>query len=112
MSLMLLPDGSRKPVSMPYGCVVGGSLNFHPARGQVVVGGLAVVSLQEQGAAGAPGDQVAERGAVGRVQHRRARHGHEHQARGHLALGPTHSQRKFQASIVTSVSTSQPSVLV
>lgn len=30
VSRMLLPDGSRKDVSIPYGCAVGGSLNSTP----------------------------------------------------------------------------------
>lgn len=30
VSRMLLPDGSRNEVSMPYGCTVGGSLNVTP----------------------------------------------------------------------------------
>src|SRR5689334_6873596 len=109
---MLLPDGSQKDVSMPYGCGVGGSLNTTPradnesysawqssvSRNSVPPAPLATSSLSCEDVAssniGGAGTGISTKPMSG------------------CPAGPTTSQRKFHSSTETSERTSHPSVRV
>src|SRR3954447_23848027 len=111
VSRMLLPDGSRNEVSIPYGCGVGGSLNSTPradsssyaalqssvSRNSVPPAPLATRSdnwaLLASSSIGCPGTGIST-------------------SAGPPPGGATHSHRKLHASIVTSARTSHPSLSV
>ena len=52
MTRMWLPDGSRNPASMPYGCCVGSFEELDALAFQLLVGRLDVVGLEEEAAGG------------------------------------------------------------
>jgi hypothetical protein len=72
-----LPDGSRKPASIPYGCWVGSWENSTPLLFSSSYVFLDVVRREEEPARGALGDERVDRRARLVVEDGRPRHGEQ-----------------------------------